>query len=52
MVKKDLDKLLEAMFIKHVETTKWVFFMVLVLKKNGKLRVFVNYKTLNKIKKD
>jgi len=32
MVEKDLDKLLEATFIKHVETTKWVSFMVLVLK--------------------
>jgi hypothetical protein len=51
MVKEDFDKLLKAMFIKHVETIKWVSFMVLVLKKNGKLKVCVNYKTLNKITK-
>jgi len=53
MVKEKLDKLLEAGFIKPVETTKWVSLVVLTLKKNGKLRVCVNYKALNKvIKKD
>jgi hypothetical protein len=51
MVKEELDKLLEARFIRHVETTKWVSLMVLALKKNGKLRVCVNYKALNKITK-
>jgi hypothetical protein len=53
MVKEELDKLLEAEFIRHVETIEWVSPMVLALKKNGKLRVCVNYKALNKvIKKD
>jgi hypothetical protein len=51
MVKEELDKLLEAGFIKPVETTKWVSPMVLTLKKNGKLRVCVNYKSLNKVTK-
>jgi hypothetical protein len=51
MVKEKLDKLLEAGFIRHVETTEWVFPMVLALKKNDKLRVCVNYKALNKITK-
>jgi len=53
MVKEEFDKLLEAGFIRPVETTEWVSPMVLALTKNGKLRVCVNYKALNKvIKKD
>jgi hypothetical protein len=51
MVKEELDKLLEAGFIRPVETTKWVSPVVLALKKNGKLRVCVNYKALNKVTK-
>jgi hypothetical protein len=51
MVKEELDKLLKARFIKLVETTKWVSLVVLVLKKNGKLKVCVNYKVLNKVTK-
>jgi len=53
MVKEELDKLLEVGFIRPMETTEWVSLVVLALKKNGKLRVCVNYKALNKvIKKD
>jgi hypothetical protein len=53
MVKEELDMLLEAGFIRHVETTEWVSPMLLPLKKNGKLKVCVNYKALNKqTKKD
>jgi hypothetical protein len=51
MVKEELDKLLEAGFIRPVETTEWVSPMVLALKKNGKLRVCVKYKALNKVTK-
>jgi len=51
MVKEKLDKLLEAGFIRPVETTEWVSLIVLALKKNGKLRVCVNYKALNKVTK-
>jgi len=51
MVKEELDNLLEARFIKFMETIEWVYPIVLALKKNGKLRVCVNYKTLNKITK-
>jgi hypothetical protein len=51
MVKEELDKLLEARFIRLVETTEWVSSVVLALKKNGKLRVCVNYKALNKVTK-
>jgi hypothetical protein len=49
MVKEELDKLLEAGFIRPVEITEWVSPVVLALKKNGKLRVCVNYKALNKV---
>jgi len=51
MVKEELDKLLEAGFIRPVETTEWVSPVVLALKKNGKLRVCVNYKAFNKVTK-
>jgi hypothetical protein len=51
MVKDELDKLLEARFIRPVETTEWVSPVVLALKKNGKLRVCINYKALNKVTK-
>jgi hypothetical protein len=50
MVKEELDKLLEVRFIKPVEIIEWVSPMVLVLK-NGKLRVCVNNKALNKVTK-
>jgi len=51
MVKEELHKLLEAGFIRPMETIKWVYPVVLALKKNGKLRVCVNYKALNKVTK-
>ncbi len=51
MVKEELDKLLEVGFIRPVETTEWVSLVVLTLKKNGKLRVCVNYKAWNKVTK-
>jgi hypothetical protein len=51
MVKEELDKLLEAGFIRPMEIIEWVSPMVLALKKNGKLRVCVNYKALNKVTK-
>jgi hypothetical protein len=51
MVKEEFDKLLEAGFIRPVETTEWVSPVALALKKNGKLKVCVNYKALNKVTK-
>ena len=47
LVKAELERLLNAGFIKPVEITDSVSPMVLVKKKNGKLRVCVNYKKLN-----
>jgi hypothetical protein len=51
MVNEKLNKLLEARFVRPMKITKWVSLLVSTLKKNGKLRVCVNYKDLNKITK-
>ena len=48
VVKAELLKLLEASFIRPVEITDWVSPMILVRKKNGKLRVCIDYRQLNK----
>jgi hypothetical protein len=48
IVKAELERLLQVGFIKPVEITDWVSPMVLVKKKNGKLRVCIDYRTLNK----
>ena len=46
-MKTQIDRLLAAGFIYQVEYTKWASPVVIVLKKNGKLRVCVDYKPLN-----
>ena len=48
IVKAELERLLQAGFIKPVEITDWVSSMVLVKKKNGKIRVCIDYRALNK----
>ena len=48
IVKTELEKLLAAGFIRPVEITDWVSPMVLVKKKNGQLRVCIDYRLLNK----
>ncbi|MCO5554910.1 hypothetical protein L7F22_008448 [Adiantum nelumboides] len=44
-----MDKLLEAEFIYEIEHTEWVSPIVVVPKKNGKLRVYVNLKQVNAV---
>ena len=44
LVKAELKRLLHAGFIKPVEISDWVSPMVLVKKKNGKMRVCVDYR--------
>ncbi|MCO5565132.1 hypothetical protein L7F22_018803 [Adiantum nelumboides] len=46
-IKEEIDKLKEAEFIYEIEHTDWVSPIVVVLKKNGKLRVCVNLKRVN-----
>ncbi|KAL2622371.1 hypothetical protein R1flu_002576 [Riccia fluitans] len=46
-VKKELDKLLEARFIYPIETPAWLSPIVVVSKKNGKLRICIDYRKLN-----
>lgn len=47
LVTAELERLLKTGFIKLVEITDWVSPMVLVKKKNEKLRVCVDYRKLN-----
>lgn len=47
LVRAELERLLKVGFIKLVEITDWAFPMVLVKKKNGKLRVCIDYRKLN-----
>ncbi|KAL2624023.1 hypothetical protein R1flu_008268 [Riccia fluitans] len=44
---KELDKLLEARFIYPIETLAWLSPIVVIPKKNGKLRICIDYRKLN-----
>ncbi len=48
VVKHDIDKLLLAGFIQLLEDATWLSPIVVVPKKNGKVRICVNFKKLNK----
>lgn len=50
-VKIELDKMLAASYIYEVDNNKWVSLIVVVKKKNGKLRICVDYRELNKVTK-
>jgi len=47
IVKQDIDKLLVASFIKPIEEATWLSPIVVVPKKNGKLRIYVDFRKLN-----
>jgi hypothetical protein len=47
IVKQDINKLLIVGFIKLVEEATLLFLVVVVFKKNGKLRIYVDFKKLN-----
>ena len=46
-VKEEIRKLLKAKFIRPTMYVQWLANIVLVMKKNGKLRVCVNFRDLN-----
>lgn len=48
IVKEELQKLLNVNFIYLISRSQWVSPLVIVLKKNGKWRVFIDDRELNK----
>ena len=46
-VKEEIEKLLKAKFIRTTKYVQWLENIVLVMKKNGKLRVCVDFRNLN-----
>jgi hypothetical protein len=42
-VKQDIDKLLTVGFIEYVEEATWLSPIVLVPKKNGKLKIYIDF---------
>ena len=48
IVKEEIQKLLEAGFIYPISDSEWVTLLVIVPNKNGKWRVSVDYRELNK----
>ena len=49
-IKEEIAKLLEAEFIYEIEHTEWVSPIVIVPKKNAKLRICVNLKKVNALR--
>ncbi len=50
-IKRDINKLLTTRFIQLIKEATWLSPIVVVLKKNGKLRICVDFKKLNKVTK-
>ena len=46
-IKAKIDRLIEANFIYKIEHTEWVSPIVVVLKRNGKIMVCINFKKVN-----
>jgi DNA modification methylase len=50
-VKQDIDKLVATWLIQLIEEATWLSPIVVVLKKNGKLKICVDFMKLNKASK-
>ena len=48
VIKAEITKLIEAKFIRQFRYAEWISNVVLVYKKNGKLRVCIDFRDLNK----
>ncbi len=51
VIKHDIDKLLATRFIQPIKEATWLSPIVVVTKKNGKLKICVDFKKLNKATK-
>ncbi len=47
MVKQDIDKFLAIRFIESVEDSTWLSPIVVIPKKNGKLKNYIDFRKLN-----
>jgi len=47
VVKQDINKLLTTIFIQYIEEATWLSPIVIVTKKNGNLRIYIDFKKLN-----
>jgi hypothetical protein len=47
IMKQDINKLLTTRFIQFVEEATWLSPIVVVLKKNGKLKICIDFRKLN-----
>jgi hypothetical protein len=45
-IKQDIDELLTTRFIQYVEEATWLSPIVVIPKKNGKLRVYIDFRKL------
>ncbi|KAH9315733.1 hypothetical protein KI387_024360, partial [Taxus chinensis] len=48
-VKEEIDKMIESGIIEFVEDSKWLSLMVISIKKDGRIRICVDYRDLNEV---
>jgi hypothetical protein len=48
-VKKEVERLIEANFIRPCRNVEWISNIVIVYKKNGKMRVCINFRDVNRV---
>jgi hypothetical protein len=46
-IKQDIDKFLAVEFIQYVKEATWLSHIVVIPKKNGKLRICIDFKKIN-----
>ncbi len=51
VIKYDINKLLATIFIQPIEEVTWLSPIIIVPMKNGKLKIYVDFKKLNKATK-